>query len=228
VTYEESFARIVALKDQYGDWNFITPSIIQSRPGLTLDAALQNNGGLPFSKNLNFWMNNGINSQDFGYWFLPNDGIINGGSSNSKTVKYNLRPDRYIALYNKKINNYKIGDQYKCFSIVFNVDAVNKKIKIYTTGGGGLTSWNNENDRIRTLAYNGDYGFRLPTLNEMKQIQLASSNYNFSGIWTSTIDPQNSNNAFVFATNRTPQQEKSEPMSMRLTTSYVGVKEVDY
>jgi hypothetical protein len=62
----------------------------------------------------------------------------------------------------------------------------------------------------------------------MKQIQLASPNYNFSGIWTSTIDPQNSNNAFVFATNRTPQQEKSEPMSMRLTTSYVGVKEVDY
>ena len=226
VTYEESFARIAALKDQFGDWNFITPSIISSRPG-TLDAALQNNGGIPFSKNLNFWMNKGINAQDFGYWFLTNDGVLNGVSSNNKTVKYNLRPDRYIAFYNKKINNYKIGDQYKCFSTVFNVDAVNKKIKIYTTGGGELTSWNNENDRIRTLAYNGDYGFRLPTLNEMKQIQLASPNYNFSGVWTSTIDPQNSNNAFAFATNRTPQQEKSEPMSLRLT-SYVGVKEVDY
>jgi hypothetical protein len=228
VTYEESFTRISALKDQFGEWNFMGASIIQSRPGMVLDAALQNNGGVPFSKNLNFWRNNGITStQENGYWFLLNDGIINGGSTNSKTVKYNLRPDRYVALYNKKINNYKIGDQYKCFATVFNVDAVNKKIKIYTRGSGALTSWNNENDRIRTLAYNGDYGFRLPTLNEMKQIQLASPNVNFSGVWTSTIDPQNSNNAFQFATNRTPQQESSQPMSMG-NTSYVGVKEVDY
>ena len=95
------------------------------------------------------------------------------------------------------------------------------------TGSSASTSWNNENDRIGSHAYNGDYGFRLPTLDEMKQIQLASPYYNFSGVWTSTIDPQNQNRAFLFETNRTPQQEISfEKTAGR--TAYVGVKEVNY
>lgn len=226
VTYAESFTRIASLKDQFGDWNFMNPAIIQSRPGMILDPALQNNGGIPYSKNINFWTNSGINSTNFSYWFLPNDGILQGGTTNSKTVKYNLRPDRYIAVYKKKINNYKIGDQCKCFSTVFNVDAVKRKIKVYTTGSGSATSWDGEKDRIGTLAYDGEYGFRLPTLDEMKQIQSASPFFNFTGVWTSTTDPQNQNRAFIFSTNDSPQERSWDKSLGR--TAYVGVKEIDY
>lgn len=204
LTYQEAFDKIKTLKDEFGEWTFGTWG--ESTPGLRLDGFLAKNNGTVISKNKNFWINSGLTGKtsDMYYWYLRNDGATESAGTNNKTLKYSIRPVRIATYYNSPIKSLKVGNRYNYSSFVFSVDAVNKKLKIYTRLSGSSSNWDSQKQWINEVVYDKEYGFRLPTVEEMKEIQKVSPTINFTNIYTSELDTKNGN-PLIYSTNANPQ-----------------------
>ena len=227
LTYQEAFDKIKTLKDEFGEWTF-SVLYYESLPGVRLDGFLAKNNGTVFSKNKNFWINTGLTGKtsEVGYWYLRNDGAYNGSSTQNKTLKYSIRPTRIATYYNSPIKSLKVGNRYNYSSFVFSVDAVNKKLKIYTRVGNSSSKYDLQKQWMNEVVYDKEYGFRLPTVEEMKEIQKVEPTFNFNGVWTSDLDTQNGNKPFVYRTNANPQVSSSITLGEGSQT--VGVKEISF
>ena len=226
LTYQEALDKVKTLKDEFGEWTFDQWG--ESRPGVRLDNFIAKNNGTVFSKNKNFWMNDGITGKisNMNYWFIRNDGVTYSDNTKDKTLKYSIRPIRIATYYNSPISSLKVGNSYNFRSRIFSVDAVNKKIKIFTVHPSRSSNWESQKQWMNEVVYDKEYGFRLPTVEEMKEIQKVSPTGNFSAVWTSDLDPQNGNKPFIYATNANPQV--SSNLSIGGSSTTVGVKEISY
>lgn len=225
LTYAESIEKVKTLKDEFGEWNFFNWG--ESRPGVRLDDFLAKNNATVFSKNKNFWVNDGITGKtsEMVFWSIRNDGITTSSTTTNKTLNYSIRPVRIVTQYNSPLKSVKVGNSYGLRSIVFSVDAVNKKFKIFTVHNTRSSSWDLQKQWMNEVVYDdGKYGFRLPTVEEMKEIQKARPTFNFHSIWTSDLDAQNGNKPFVYSTNANPQVSSNWSVG----SSTVGVKEISY
>jgi len=160
------------------------------------------------------------------YWFIRNDGVIYSDNTKDKTLKYSIRPIRYVTYYNTPIKSVKVGNRYNSRSFVFSVDEVNKKFKIYTWHPSRSSNWDSQKQWMNEVIYDKEYGYRLPTVEEMKEIQKVRPTFNWSAVWTSDLDPQNGNKPFIYATNANPQV--SSNLSIGGSNTTVGVKEISY
>jgi hypothetical protein len=116
---------------------------------------------------------------------------------------------------------------------VFSIDSINRKAKVFRLSNSGTFSWNEATVNIKNKVYDGEYGFRLPTVEEMKQLQNVFPTRNF-GCWTSENDPINSGNALVYNSlytfNGVLRQISSWDKNNSTSASYqlLGIKEISY
>lgn len=233
LTFTESIDKIPTLKDEFGEWNI--HSLYQGGFNYTIDLgdSLIKNGGSPITKNITYWFNDLIDRTRGGIFFFNSTWNITQSSISSLSQKNRIRPTRYYSYYNTKIKSYKIGDEYMYGSLVFSIDSINRKAKVFRLSNSGTFSWNEATINIKNKVYDGEYGFRLPTVDEMTQLQNLFPTRNF-GCWTSENDPINSSNALVYNSlymfNGVPRQISSWDKSNSNNASYqlLGIKEISY
>lgn len=238
LNFRESLNKIQTLKDENGDWNFsgldfgnqgvATDNFVDTYTTIVEDSIIKNNGTV-IEKNIYYWQN-GYNSgspivqrvnKTLGtrYDIYKNyDDSLN---------KNKLRPTRLVVYYNTTLKTLKVGQEYNYGSLIFSIDSINKKIKIFNFGiSSNNLNWEKSNSIVKESMYDGNYGFRLPTVDEIKTISTITT-INIR-CWTSTVDPNNSKNVFVFESLQSPQIRSTEKVNYISNSGIIGVKEINY
>lgn len=231
LTFSEAREKVISLRDEFGEWNYQNLNYFQYSP--SLEDSIIKNGGKGVEKNARYWVN-GISDRKNGlYYILNNTYNVQSTSTPNLSEKYRVRPTRSFTFYNTPIKSYKIGDVYKRNSRVFSVDSVNRKIKVYQSISE-YTTWTEAQDLVKIRIYDGEYGYRLPTIDEINLIQANNITQNIS-CWTSELDPADSNKAFSYNSNWTSNGVPTKLLSYNKITGYgsfaqqiLGVKEVSY
>jgi hypothetical protein len=231
LTFYEARQKVISLRDEFGEWNYQNLNFFQYSP--SLEDSIIKNGGKGVEKNARYWVN-GISDRKNGLFYILNNTYnVQSTSTPNLSEKYRVRPTRSFTFYNTPIKSYKIGDTYKRNSRVFSVDSVNRKIKVYQSTSE-YTTWTEAQDLVKIRIYDGEYGYRLPTIDEVKLIQSNNITLNIS-CWTSDLDPNDSNKAFSYNSNGSFNGVPTKLLSWNkisengsFAQQIFGVKEVSY
>ena len=239
LNFRESLNEIQTLKDQYGEWNFgdlnfrngIGPATdnFKYTYSTIIEDSIVKSGGKIIEKNVNYWQN----GYNVGRPIVQRINKTLGTdydvykSSDDSLIKNKLRPTRLVVYYNTPLKTFKVGQEYNYGSLIFSVDSINRKIKIFNSGiSSDRFNWEKCNLIVKESMYDGSYGFRLPTVDEIKTISTVTT-INIR-CWTSTVDPNNSKNVFVFESLQSPQIRSTDKVNYISNSSIIGVKEISY
>jgi hypothetical protein len=231
LTFSQAREKVITLSDEFGDWNY--QSLREYIYSPSIEDSIIKNGGKAVEKNGRYWINSLSDRYKGRFYILNNTYNILVTSTQNLLEKYKVRPTRYLTYYNTPIKSYKIGDTYKRNSRVFSVDSVNRKIKVYQSTSE-YTTWTEAQDLVKIRIYDGEYGYRLPTIDEVKLIQSNNITLNIS-CWTSDLDPNDSNKAFSYNSNGSFNGVPTKLLSWNkisengsFAQQIFGVKEVSY
>lgn len=238
LNFRESLNKIQTLKDEYGDWNF--SSLDFGNQGLTSDNTIDTYttiledsiikyNGTVIEKSIYYWQNGYNEGRPIVQSVNKTLGTrYNIYKNNDDSLNKNkLRPTRLVVFYNTPVKNFKVGQEYNYGSVIFSIDSINRKIKIFNSGlSSNNFNWEKSNLIVKESMYDGSYGFRLPTVDEIKTISTITT-INIR-CWTSTVDPNNSKNVFVFESLQSPQIRSAEKVSYISNSGIIGVKEINY
>ena len=237
LNFRESINKIQTLKDEYGDWNFsgldfgnqgvALDNSIDTYTTIVEDSIIKNNGTV-IEKSIYYWQNGYNEGRPIVQRVNKTLGTRYDVYKNydDSLNKNKLRPTRLVVFYNTPIKTFKVGQEYNYGSLIFSVDSINRKIKIFNFTGGTNLDWEKSNLFVKENVYDGGYGFRLPTIEEIKIISTITS-LNIR-CWTSTVDSNNSKNAFMFNILGDPQIRSMEKISTSTISTLIGVKEINY
>ena len=231
LTFSEARKKVISLRDEFGEWNYQNLNYFQYSP--SLEDSIIKNGGKGVEKNARYWVNGILDRKNGLFYILNNTYNVQSTSTPNLSEKYRVRPTRFVTFYNTPIKSYKIGYPYKYNSRVFSVDSVNRKIKVYQSVSE-YTTWTEAQDLVQIRIYDGEYGYRLPTIDEINLIQANNITQNIS-CWTSELDPADSNKAFSYNSNGSLNGVPTKLLSHDKIKDYgsfaqkiLGVKEVSY
>lgn len=237
LNFRESLNKIKTLKDEYGDWNFsgldfgnqgvAADNSIDTYTTIVEDSIIKNNGTI-IEKSINYWQNGYNEGRPIVQRINKTTGTRYDVYKNydDSLNKNKIRPTRLIVFYNTPLKTFKVGQEYNYGSLIFSVDSIGRKIKIFNSISGSNLDWEKSNLFVKENIYDGEFGFRLPTVEEIKIIsKITSLNIR---CWTSTVDSNNSKNAFMFNILENPQIRSMEKISTSTISTLIGVKEINY
>jgi hypothetical protein len=238
LNFRESLNKIQTIKDEYGDWNFQSldfrsnslaggESPIHIYNKIVEDSLIKNNGTV-LEKSFFYWQNGYTSGKPIVQSVNITLGTTNlYKSSDDSLSKNRIRPTRLVVFYNTPLKKFKVGQEYNYGSLIFSIDSINRKIKIFKGASNSeFMNWEKCNTVVKESTYDGGYGFRLPTVEEIKIIATQTT-LNIR-CWTSTEDPSNSKNAFSFEILGNPQVRSREKIEYIAYSVIIGVKEIDY